>query len=100
MTIYELMKEYNLEIDDIRWYLSILEADKLLNFPSDRLELIRYIWSGELSDKLYNMEENYLNTLQEQMDRSITDESNIRDFFKEAELTAIKRKRFGEIPNL
>ncbi len=94
------MKEYNLEIDDIRWYLSILEADKLMNFPRDRKELTRYIWSGELSDNLYNMEENYLSSLQEQMDRNITDESNIRDFFKEAELTASKRKRSGDIPNL
>jgi predicted transcriptional regulator len=93
MTITELMKEYNLEIDDIRWYLSIIEAEKLLNFPQDRKELIRYIWSGELADNLYNMEEAYLNSLQEQMDRNITDESNIRDFFKEAELASLKRKR-------
>ena len=85
------MKEYNLEIDDIRWYLSIIEAEKLLDFPQDRKELIRYIWSGELADNLYNMEENYLNALQDQMDRNITDESNIRDFFKEAEILSRKR---------
>ncbi|MBI9098192.1 MAG: hypothetical protein JEY91_06925 [Spirochaetaceae bacterium] len=93
MTVNELMKEYNLEIDDIRWYLSIIEAEKLLNFPQDRKELIRYIWSGELADNLYNMEENYLNALQDQMDRNITDESNIRDFFKDAEILSRKRKR-------
>ncbi|MBB6479000.1 hypothetical protein [Spirochaeta isovalerica] len=94
MTIKELMKEYNLEIDDIRWFLSIGEAQKLLSFPQDRKELIRYIWSGELETNLYNMEEKYLENLQEQMDRNITDESDIRDIFKEAELAAIKRKNF------
>lgn len=100
MTITELMKEYNLEIDDIRWYLSIMEAEKLLNFPLDKKELTRYIWSGELADNLYNMEEIYLNLLQDQMDRLITDESHIRDILKEAELSSIKRKRAGEIPDL
>lgn len=93
MTVKELMMEYNLEIDDIRWHLSILEAEKLLNFPEDRKELIRYIWSGELETVLYNMEENYINTLQDQMDRNITDESDIRDIFKEAEMAAIKRRK-------
>ena len=93
MTITELMKEYNLEIDDIRWYLSILEADKLMSLSPDKNELVRYIWSGELADNLYNMEEIYLESLQEQLDRNITDESNIRDFFKEAEIKSLKRKR-------
>lgn len=92
MTIKKLMKEYNLEIDDIRWSLSIQEADKLLSFPKDKIELIRYIWSGELENALYNMEERYIEKLQDQMDRNITDESDIRDFFKEVELAAIKRK--------
>jgi len=87
-------------IDDIRWYLSIIEADKLLGFPPDRKELTRYIWSGELADNLYNMEEIFIDSLQEQMDRNITDESNIRDIFKEAELASIKRKRSGDIQNL
>jgi len=87
------MKEYNLEIDDIRWFLSNREAERLLSFPQDRKELIRYIWSGELENNLYNMEEKYIENLQEQMDRNITDESDVRDFLKEAELAAHKRKQ-------
>ena len=93
MNITELMKEYNLEIDDIRWYLSIIEAERLIDLSPQRVDLVRYIWSGELADNLYNMEEIYLNSLQEQMGRNITDESNIRDFFAEAEIASIKRKR-------
>jgi len=93
MTVKELMKEYNLEIDDIRWFLSNREAERLLSFPQDRKELIRYIWSGELENNLYNMEEKYIENLQEQMDRNITDESDVRDFLKEAELAAHKRKQ-------
>jgi len=93
MSITELMKEYNLEIDDIRWYLSIIEADRLIDLSPRKEDLVRYIWSGELADNLYNMEEIYINSLQEQMERNITDESNIRDFFAEAETASIKRKR-------
>lgn len=93
MNVKDLMKEYNLEIDDIRWYLSMIEAEKIMNFPSDGKELIRYIWSGELENNLYNMEEKYLELLQEQMDRNITDESDIRDSFKEAEMASLKRKK-------
>lgn len=92
MTVKQLMKEYNLEIDDIRWYLSVREAEKLLGFPQDRTELIRYIWSGELEDNMYNMEEKYLDNLQEELDRNITDESDIRNAFKEAEMASLKRK--------
>jgi hypothetical protein len=39
------------------------------------------------------MEEIYIKTLQEQLERNITDESNIRDFFAEAEIASLKRKR-------
>lgn len=92
MNIKDLMKEYYLEIDDIRWYLSIIEAEKLIDLSHKKEDLVRLIWSGELADKLYNMEEIYISTLQEQLDRNITDESNIRDFFAEAEVASIKRK--------
>jgi hypothetical protein len=87
------MKEYNLEIDDIRWYLSIIEAEKLIALSPKKEDLVRFIWSGELADNLYNMEEIYIKTLQEQLERNITDESNIRDFFAEAEIASLKRKR-------
>ena len=86
------MKEYNLEIDDIRWYLSILEAEKLEILIKNKEQIVRYIWSGELADNLYNMEELYINSLQDHLERNITDESNIRDFFAEAELASNKRK--------
>ncbi len=96
MNIKQLMKEYNLEIDDIRWYLSIREAEKLIDLTPDKDQLVRYIWSGELADNLYNMEEVYIDSLEDQIERNITDESNIRDFFAEAELFTLKRKR-GEL---
>ncbi|MDA3808963.1 MAG: hypothetical protein PF518_01405 [Spirochaetaceae bacterium] len=92
MNIRELMKEYNLEIDDIRWYLSIVEAEKIEILTKNKEEIVRYIWSGELADNLYNMEEIYINSLQDHLERNITDESNIRDFFAEAELASKKRK--------
>jgi len=93
MNIKQLMKEYNLEIDDIRWYLSIKEAEKIKEISIDKDKFVKYIWSGELADNLYNMEEIYIETLEEQLERNITDESNIRDFFAEAEVSALKRKQ-------
>lgn len=84
--VKELLNEYNLEIDDIRWYLSFLYHQKLLSYQHTPEELIKYIWSGELEASLYNMEEQYLNDLEEQLERNVIDESTIRDNFSQAAL--------------
>jgi len=87
----ELLKEYDLEVDDIRWYKSCLTAQELLSYVEEHDELVQLIWSGKLSDRLHNMEENYLEELQDHLNREIIDEAGIREILADA--YALKNKR-------
>jgi len=93
MDIKSLLKEYSLEIDDVRWYLSLILTERMLSMAEKQNELTKFIWSSELSDELYNMEERFLKTMQDQIDEKTLDESHLRDMLSEME-TARKR-RFG-----
>lgn len=90
--VEELMKEYNLSIDDIRWYLSSMLMEKILSLKSSQEELTKYIWSGQLDTDLYNMEETYLNEIEDSFASNRLDESSIREQFAEA--SALKCTRF------
>ena len=89
--ISELMQEYDLEIDDVRWYLSKMEAERLLEYRDKRVELCRLIWSGRLEADLYNMEERYLAELQDKLDARQADESEIRKIMAEIESAGLLR---------
>ncbi len=91
MTVKELLEEYGLEIDDIRWYCSVQQAHRLISFADDQDELVRQIWSGKLSDDLHNMEEKFLEELEDQRERDVTDESGLREIMADA--YAMKNKR-------
>lgn len=80
----ELLKEYDLEIDDVRWYLSMQMAERLLTYREDPRLLTEMIWRGTLEDELYDMEETYLRESQEQMDRGVLDESRVREQLNQA----------------
>lgn len=75
--------EYSLELDDVRWYLAQDQAFRLLEYRDKRDELCKLIWSGKLEADLYNMEERYLEDLQEKLDSRQTDESEIRKIMNE-----------------
>jgi FMN phosphatase YigB (HAD superfamily) len=92
MTVSEMMEEFQLEIDDIRWYLSTGMAERLLTYRDNPEELEKLIWSGKLGDDLYHMEEQYLSNLEDEHSRGLLDEVQIRNFFHEA--LAAKRKRY------
>lgn len=81
--ITELMNEYDLEIDDVRWYLAGLQADRLLSYREKRRELLRLIWSGSLEGDLYDMEERFLGELQNRLDQGTRDEVQVRTTLKE-----------------
>jgi len=87
------MDEYNLTLDDLRWYRAKLLTDSLLTKRDTPLEITRRIWSGSLEAELYNMEELYLAQLQEDLDRGITDEQAIRDQLEQARLLKLRRPR-------
>ena len=57
MTIKNLLDEYNLSDDDIRWSLSKITAERIRHLleEGDTEALIDHIWSGGLGDELYDM---------------------------------------------
>ncbi len=91
MTVEEIAREYSIEIDDIRWYLSVNKAKQLLEYRENPEDLARQIWSKKLEDELYRFEEGFLADLQEDLDRHIVDESKVREVF--LEILAFRRKR-------
>lgn len=93
MNIKMLMKEYGFELDDIRWYLAWETSVRLLTYQSEPEELARLVWSGKLADELYDMEERFLEELQEKLDRSLMDEHRVRELFAEIEREKRRRRR-------
>lgn len=87
------MKEYDFSIDDIRWYLSVNTAERLLTYAEHPEELARLVWSGGLEKDLYDMEERYLRDLQSDLDRSLTDEAHVRQILNDVAHQKAKRRR-------
>lgn len=86
-----LLEEYDLTVDDIRYYLAFKTAEELLSFEDNPLGLARMIWSGELESRLHNMADRFLEEQQEELRRNITDESRLREKLREA--VDVKRRR-------
>ena len=92
--ISELMQEYDLEIDDVRWYLAAMQADRLLSYRENKQELIRLVWSGTLEGELYDMEERFLGELQSRLDRGSRDEAQVRTILRE--IITYREKRYTQ----
>jgi hypothetical protein len=88
------MQEYDLEIDDIRWYLATLQAERLLSYREKKRELIRLIWSGSLEGELYDMEERFLGELQDLLEQGSRDEIQVRAILKE--IVSSREKRYTQ----
>lgn len=93
MNIYDLMKEYTIELNDVRWFLAKNLAYTLTELSRNQDYLTDYIASGELDEELYNMEENYIDELQNLMERNQIDIVNIRETFNSILILKEKRKR-------
>jgi len=93
VTVQELLEEYGFEIDDIRWYLAVLTADRMFTYRDRPEELARLVWSGALEKDLYNMEERFLEQLQSDLDRNQTDEAHVRQILAEVAQQKAKRRR-------
>jgi len=90
--IANLLKEYSLGIDDIRWLISYRITNQLLNNKEKPIEITKLIWSGKLESDLYNMEEKFMEDLESQLERGLIDEAWIRELF--AETSELKCRRF------
>ena len=93
MTLDSLLDEYDLTLDDIRWYLSSLLTQSLLATADKPEDITRRIWSGALEGELYDMEERYLAGLAEDLGRGITDQNAVRDQLERARLLKLHRPR-------
>ncbi len=91
MSVEGIRDEYDLSLDDVRWYLSSTITDSLLSQRDRPEEIVRRIWSGSLEGELYDMEERFLRTLQDELDRGLIDESTIREHFERARILKMRR---------
>lgn len=91
MDINDLLNEYEITTNDLRWYLSKKLAFSLLEYRNNLMGLTKYIESGELDVELYYMEEKYLEETQDLMNRGKIDEVNIREVLNE--IVILKKNR-------
>lgn len=92
MTVDELRAEFDLAIDDIRWYLSHDLMNRLLERKDEPQGVVDWIWSGRLEAELYQMEERFLNRLQDEMERNLIDERQVREHFDRARILKLQRR--------
>ncbi len=79
MNIIEEMKQFNIDIDDVRWYLCVQKSKELMVLKETPGAFITYMHSKKLEADLYNMEENFLNYLQSELNNRKMDEASIRE---------------------
>jgi hypothetical protein len=91
--ISELMNEFDLGIDDVRWHLASEQAERLLQYRERPYELTRLVWSGALEAELYDMEERFLRSLQEELDRHFRDLASVRTVLRK--VAASRQKRYS-----
>ncbi len=93
ITVRELLQEYDLDIADIRWILSVQEVERVFTYKNHREDLIQQYFTGEISSMLYNWDERYIEELQQDMERGLTDETRVREVFQKALL--LKKERLS-----
>lgn len=92
MSIQRIQNEFDLSLDDIRWYLAKRLTESLLSQRDSPEEITRRIWSGSLESELYDMEERFLRDLQDELDRELIDEQTVREHFEQARLLKMRRR--------
>lgn len=83
-----LLEEYGLDIDDLRWHLSVAQAEALLAMQMEPRKLTEEIWSGRLESSLFHMEERLLDTWEVDLQSRPTEEARIR-----SELALVRKTR-------
>lgn len=95
MNIHELLDEYNLEPDDIRWSLCLQLTESIVNKLETEGPLLvtRDFWSGNIGDKLYDLEERWIRDRGDRLSRAILDEGHLRDELSQISLDRINRQQ-------
>jgi uncharacterized protein (UPF0548 family) len=94
MKIAELLEELDLTLDDIRWFLSVRQTERLLSLKDTPLEITRLLWSGALESELYDMEERFLAEQGEALARGRRDQAVVRQLLAEA--AQARARRYAE----
>ncbi len=96
-SVESLMKESKIEIDDVRWYLTILQIQKMIHLQQNPFELAQYIYSKTLEAELYEMEQRYIDRLQEDWNNRRIDEAAVREILYQInrEKKARSERRIG-----
>lgn len=79
MKIYEIMHEAGITIDDVRWYLSVETAKKMLTLKENPGELVDWIHSKRMEAEIYDMEQHFVEMLQEEWNMKRRDEASVRE---------------------
>lgn len=87
------MKESNITIDDVRWFLSLELCKKLTALHYTPFEMVNFIHSKELEVELYNIEEKFLEEMQRDYERRTLDEATIRETFYKINRAKVDRQR-------
>ena len=93
MTLLETFEAEGIEIDDIRWYLAIQEAARLLTYSEEADSLAKIIHSGKLEADWYRMEDRFIEDLDEKLEQRLTDKSEIQKIIGEIEFSRSMRDR-------
>jgi len=91
----QLLEEAGLEIDDVRYYLSSMMAGRLLTYADDPEGLVRLIWSKHLEDELYNMEERFIQDMDDRFERRLIDEPKLRQTVRDIQREKKTRTQTG-----
>lgn len=91
MIIDELMEEYGLDLNDVRWYLCSQIANNIVNMAKIVDDITAYLWSGKIESELYNIEELYLENLKKDLKDDVKTETEIRDIF--AQIFAVRDRK-------
>lgn len=95
MTIHELLDEYNLADDDVRWSLCLRLTESLIHkLESEGPDAVtRELWTGNTGDYLYDMVERWTRDRGDRLKRAILDEGHLRDELSVMSLDRINRRR-------
>jgi hypothetical protein len=89
--ISDLLKEYSLKVDDIRWMIANRITESILSSKESPEEITKLLWSGKLEADMYNMEEKYIDGIISQLERGLVDEAWVREQLAEASELRCKR---------
>ncbi|MBN2653302.1 MAG: hypothetical protein JXR63_13060 [Spirochaetales bacterium] len=95
MKIKEFMKENGIEIDDVRWFLAEQKVYSILEKKDSVYELIDEISSKRLEAELFDMEERFVDELQDSFDRNFIDEADVREVFYRVNKSRFARQKNG-----